>query len=83
MSSCMQALESQVSRLAAVLKVDMEKAKVLLSSAHQDIPIQIHQDLASTYLESETNLSAVTQMCTARSHALIQAVETGKVSVHS
>lgn len=82
MSSCMQALESEVSRLTGVLKVDMEKAKLLLSSADEDIPIQIHQDLASTYLELETNLTAVTQMCTARSHSLIQAMETGKVRVH-
>lgn len=82
MSSCIQSLESQVSRLAGVLKVDMEKAKLLLSSADEDIPIQIHQDLASTYQELETNLTAVIQMCTARHHSLIQAMETGKVSVH-
>lgn len=82
MSSFTQSLESQVSRLMGVLKLDMEKAKLLLSSADEDIPIQIHQDLASTYLELETNLTAVTQMCIARSHSLIQAMETGKVSVH-
>lgn len=82
MSSCMQSLESQVSRLAGALKVDMEKAKLLLSSADEDVPIQIHQDLASTYLELETNLTDVTQICTARSHSVIKAMETEKVSVH-
>ncbi|XP_070772625.1 dystonin [Enoplosus armatus] len=73
-----QSLESQLSRLAGVLTADMEKAKQLLNSADEGIPIQIHQDLASTYLELEPNFTAVSQMCTERSHSLIQAMETGK-----
>lgn len=82
MCSLIQSLESQLSRLADVLKADMEKAKQLLHSVAEGIPKQIHQDLASTYLELEPNFTAVSQMCAERSHSLIQAMETGKVSVH-
>uniref|UniRef100_A0A4W6G7E5 Dystonin n=1 Tax=Lates calcarifer TaxID=8187 RepID=A0A4W6G7E5_LATCA len=73
-------LESQLSRLAGALTVDMEKAKRLLSSADDDIPIQIRQDLASTYLELQPDFIAVSQLCAEKSHSLNQAMETGKVS---
>ena len=82
MCSFIQSLESQLSRLAGVLTADMEKAKQLLNSAGEGIPIQIHQDLASTYLELEPNFTAVSQMCAERSRSLIHALEIGKVSVH-
>lgn len=77
-----QSLESQLSRLAGVLTVDMEKAKQLLNSADEGVPTQIRQDLASTYLELEPNFTAVSQMCVETSRSLIQAMETGRVSVH-
>uniref|UniRef100_A0A671WQE1 Dystonin n=1 Tax=Sparus aurata TaxID=8175 RepID=A0A671WQE1_SPAAU len=76
-----QTIESQLSRLAGVLTADMEKAKQLLNSVDEGIPIQIHQDLAATYLDLEPNFTAVSQMCAERSQSLIQAMETGKVSV--
>ena len=60
----------------------MEKAKHLLNSADDNIPIQIHQDLASTYLDLEPHYTAVSQMCAERSDSLIEAMETGKVSAH-
>uniref|UniRef100_A0A8C4I9B5 Dystonin n=1 Tax=Dicentrarchus labrax TaxID=13489 RepID=A0A8C4I9B5_DICLA len=82
MEEC-QSLESQLSRLGGVLTADLEKAKQLLNSADEGIPIQIHQDLASTYLELEPNFTAVSQMCVERSHSLIQAMETGKVHLES
>ncbi|KAM6922361.1 dystonin isoform 1-T1 [Lycodopsis pacificus] len=78
-----QSLESQLSRLAGVLTADMEKAQQLLNSADDDIPIQIHQDLSSTYLDLEQNFTAVSQMCAERSHSLIQAMETGKMHLES
>ncbi|XP_045927365.1 dystonin [Micropterus dolomieu] len=78
-----QSLESQLSRLTGVLTADMEKAKQLLSSASEGIPIQIHQDLASTYMELGPNFTAVSQMCAERSHSLIQAMEAGKVHLES
>lgn len=77
----MQSLESRVYRLAGVVEEDLEKAKLLLESADEDVPMQIHQDLVSTYQEVETNVSAAMQMSTARSYSLNQAMETGKVSV--
>ncbi|XP_029305110.1 LOW QUALITY PROTEIN: dystonin [Cottoperca gobio] len=78
-----QSLESHISRLAGVMREDMEKAKQLLNCVDEDIPVQIHQDLASTYLDLEPNFTAVTQMCAGRSHSLIQAMETGKVHLES
>ncbi|XP_078016694.1 dystonin isoform X10 [Epinephelus lanceolatus] len=78
-----QSLESHLSRLGGVITVDMEKAKQLLNSADEHIPIQIHQDLASTYLDLEPNFTAVSQMCAERSHSLIQAMKTGKAQLES
>ncbi|XP_008292239.1 dystonin isoform X3 [Stegastes partitus] len=78
-----QSLESQLSRLAGVLSEDMNKAKQLLNSADEDIPVQIRQDLTSTYLELEPNFAAVSQMCTERSNSVIQAMETAKVHLES
>ncbi|KAM6997226.1 uncharacterized protein LKV04_005954 [Tautogolabrus adspersus] len=78
-----QSLESQLSRLAGVLTADLEKAKQLMNSADEGVPIQIQQDLASTYLELEPNFMAVSQMCTDRGHSLIQAMEAGKVHLES
>ena len=60
----------------------MEKAKRLLSSADDDIPGQINQDLASTYLQLEPNFTAVSQVCAEKSRSLIQAMETEKVRVY-
>lgn len=82
-STFFQSLESQLSRLAVALTADLEKAKQLVNSADENIPIQIHQDLASTYLELEPNFTAVSQMCAERNHSLLQAMETEKVSVYS
>uniref|UniRef100_A0A669CDJ9 Dystonin n=1 Tax=Oreochromis niloticus TaxID=8128 RepID=A0A669CDJ9_ORENI len=76
-------LQSQLSSLADVLTVDMEKAKQLINSADEDVPQQIHHDLASIYLELEPNFTAVSQMCAERSNSLIQAMETGKVSLNT
>ncbi|XP_044228340.1 dystonin isoform X2 [Thunnus albacares] len=78
-----QSLESQLSRLAVALTADLEKAKQLVNSADENIPIQIHQDLASTYLELEPNFTAVSQMCAERNHSLLQAMETEKVHLES
>lgn len=61
----------------------MEKAKQLINSADEDVPQQIHHDLASIYLELEPNFTAVSQMCAERSNSLIQAMETGKVSLNT
>ncbi|XP_028279612.1 dystonin isoform X3 [Parambassis ranga] len=82
MEEC-QSLESQLSRLAVVLTADMEKAKQLLNSADEDIPRQIHQDLASIYVEIEPNFTAVSQMCAERSDSFTQAMEAGKVHLES
>lgn len=76
-----QSLESELSKLGGVLTADMAKAKELLNSSHEDIPVQIHQDLASTYLELDQIFIAVSQMCAERNDSLIQEMEVGKVCV--
>ncbi|XP_077960933.1 dystonin isoform X8 [Gasterosteus aculeatus] len=78
-----QSLESQFTRLAGVLTADQKKAQNLLNSTDEDIPTQIHQDLSSTYLDLETDFTAVSQMFGERSCSLIQAMETGKIHLES
>ncbi|XP_028324054.1 dystonin isoform X5 [Gouania willdenowi] len=73
-----QSLESHLNALAAVLTADMEKAEQLLHCANEDIPSQIVQDLATTYLELKPNFTAVSQMCAEKGASLIQALEVGK-----
>lgn len=75
-----QALESQLSRLTSDLSKDMKKARELLNLS-EAIPVQICQDLAAAHLELETNFTAVSQMCAERSHTLMQAMDTERVSV--
>lgn len=75
-----QALESQLSRLSGGLYTDMKRARELLNLSDEAIPVHICQDLAAAHLESETNFSAVSQMCADRSHTLMQAMDTGRVS---
>ncbi|XP_071336943.1 dystonin isoform X4 [Trachinotus anak] len=82
MEEC-QSLGARLSRLAGDLTVDMEKAKQLLNFADDDIPRQIHEDLASTHLELEANFTTVSQMCAEHSCSLSQAIETGKVHLES
>ncbi|XP_037321345.2 dystonin isoform X5 [Pungitius pungitius] len=78
-----QSLESQFTRVADVLTADMEKARYLLNSADEDIPTQIHHDLSSTYLDLETDFTAVSQVFAERSSSLIKAMETGKINLES
>ncbi|XP_069395298.1 dystonin isoform X17 [Paralichthys olivaceus] len=78
-----QSLETQLSRLAGGLAEDVEKAKRLLSSADDHIPVQIHQDLASTYLQLEPHFTAVSQLCEEKSQSLIQAMETERAHLES
>ncbi|CAL9687988.1 unnamed protein product [Knipowitschia caucasica] len=78
-----QTLKTQLSELAEVLTVDMKKAKQLLNSAAVEIPKQIHQDLASTYLDLEPQFIAVCKMCAERSNSLNDAIQAGKGHLES
>lgn len=75
-----QELESQLSRLTDGASADMEKAEELLNSCDEATPAQICRDLASARSELETKLNAVSQMRAEKSHTLMQAMETGRVS---
>uniref|UniRef100_A0A087XZX7 Dystonin n=1 Tax=Poecilia formosa TaxID=48698 RepID=A0A087XZX7_POEFO len=79
-----QSLEAEVSKLGSVLRKDLEKAKHLLNSADDDqIPKQIHQDLASTYLQLESDFAAVSQMSAERQSSLFQVMEAEKSQLES
>ncbi|XP_054886084.1 dystonin isoform X2 [Poeciliopsis prolifica] len=79
-----QCLQSEVSRLGSVLRMDLEKAKHLLNSADDDqIPKQIHQDLASTYVQLESDFAAVSQMSAERQSSLIHVMEAEKSQLES
>ncbi|XP_029690730.1 dystonin isoform X9 [Takifugu rubripes] len=78
-----QALESQLSRLTCGANEDMEKAKELLNSSDEAIPVQICRDLASARLGLETNFSAVSQLCAEKGSTLMQAMETGREQLDS
>lgn len=75
-----QALESQLSRLTGGLSQDMKTARELLNLSDEAIPEQICRDLAAAHLELETNFDAVSLMCAERSHALVQALDSERVS---
>ncbi|XP_032409209.1 dystonin isoform X2 [Xiphophorus hellerii] len=79
-----QSLEAEVSRLGSVLRMDLEKAKHLLNSVDDDqIPKQIHQDLASTYVQLESDFAAVSQMSAERQSSLFQVMEAEKLQLES
>lgn len=78
-----QSLESQLSRLAGILTAELDKAEQLLNSVNEDIPMEIHQDLASIYVELPQNFNAVFQLCVEKNNSLIEAMETVKVSVNN
>lgn len=78
---CAQILESELSRVGDVLTADVEKAKQLLNSADEDLPVQIHKDLALAYRHLEPNFTAVSQMCAEKKKSLTQAMEEGRVSL--
>ncbi|XP_019725964.1 dystonin isoform X4 [Hippocampus comes] len=78
-----QSLESQVSFLAGVLTEDLEKAKLLLNAANENIPTQIRKDLSSTYVELQHNFTAVCHECAERTQSLFQAMEDRKAHLES
>ncbi|XP_068613208.1 dystonin-like [Brachionichthys hirsutus] len=78
-----QTLECQLSALGGVMTPDMEKSKQLLNCVHEGIPVQICQDLSSTYLELGTHFTAVSKMCAERSQSLTRAMERGKAHLES
>ncbi|XP_035982722.1 dystonin [Fundulus heteroclitus] len=79
-----QSLEAELSRLGSVLSEDLEKAKRLLNSADENqISAQIHHDLASAYLQLESNFTAVSQMCAERNGSLNQAMQAEESQLES
>ncbi|CAL8238968.1 unnamed protein product [Gadus morhua 'NCC'] len=74
-----QTMMCNLAKLEVVLMADLEKAKELLGSVDGYIPTQIRQDLASSLKHLGTDFTAISQMCTIKSQALTQAIESGKL----
>lgn len=62
-----------------ILIADVDKAKQLLNSADEDLPVQVHKDLALAYRHLEPNFTAVSQMCAEKKTSLVQAMDEGRV----
>lgn len=73
-----ETLKLQLSDLAEVLTEDTKKAKQLLCSSAVEVPKQIQQDLASTYLDLQPHFTAVCKMCAEKSVSLKNAIEAQK-----
>ncbi|XP_053730816.1 dystonin isoform X6 [Synchiropus splendidus] len=78
-----RAVELQMSQLAGVLTSDLEKARQLLSSLHDNIPQQIQCDLTNVYQEIKPNVSAVYQLIAEMNHMLHEATEVKKAQLES
>ncbi|KAM8852283.1 uncharacterized protein ACB058_011242 [Synchiropus picturatus] len=78
-----RAVELQMSQLAGVLTSDLEKARRLLSSLHDNIPQQIQCDLTNVYQEIKPNVSAVYQLIAEMNHMLHEATEVKKAQLES
>ncbi|XP_078788449.1 dystonin isoform X11 [Oryzias latipes] len=78
-----QVLESELSRVGDVLIADVDKAKQLLNSADEDLPVQVHKDLALAYRHLEPNFTAVSQMCAEKKTSLVQAMDEGRAYLES
>ncbi|XP_028843818.1 dystonin isoform X8 [Denticeps clupeoides] len=78
-----QSLESQLLALAGVLTADLEIAEKLLQSANGHIPMQIHQDLASVFIDLQPAFNGVYQMSAEKHKFILQAIEKEKSNLES
>uniref|UniRef100_A0A3B4D345 Dystonin n=1 Tax=Pygocentrus nattereri TaxID=42514 RepID=A0A3B4D345_PYGNA len=63
-----------------ILTPDMGIAELLLNSADELTPTQIHQDLAAVFVDLQNTFSDVCQLSAERSNAILQAIDAAKVS---
>lgn len=63
-----------------MLTADLSIAEQLLNSSDELIPMQIHQDLATVYVDIQNAFTDVCHLSAERSNAILLAIETVKVS---
>uniref|UniRef100_A0AAR2IUR3 Dystonin n=1 Tax=Pygocentrus nattereri TaxID=42514 RepID=A0AAR2IUR3_PYGNA len=73
-------LETQLAAFPGILTPDMGIAELLLNSADELTPTQIHQDLAAVFVDLQNTFSDVCQLSAERSNAILQAIDAAKVS---
>uniref|UniRef100_A0A8C1LZL0 Dystonin n=1 Tax=Cyprinus carpio TaxID=7962 RepID=A0A8C1LZL0_CYPCA len=73
-------LEAQIAALPDLLTADLSVAEQLLNSADELVPTQIHQDLATVYVDLQNAFADVCHLSAERNNAILLAIETVKVS---
>ncbi|XP_037394274.1 dystonin isoform X4 [Pygocentrus nattereri] len=78
-----QSLETQLAAFPGILTPDMGIAELLLNSADELTPTQIHQDLAAVFVDLQNTFSDVCQLSAERSNAILQAIDAAKTKLES
>uniref|UniRef100_A0A673MBT5 Dystonin n=1 Tax=Sinocyclocheilus rhinocerous TaxID=307959 RepID=A0A673MBT5_9TELE len=69
-----------IAALPDLLTADLSVAEQLLNSADELVPTQIHQDLATVYVDLQNAFTDVCHLSAERNNAILLAIETVKVS---
>ncbi|XP_048061846.1 dystonin isoform X4 [Megalobrama amblycephala] len=78
-----QSLEAQIAALPDMLTADLSIAEQLLNSSDELIPMQIHQDLATVYVDIQNAFTDVCHLSAERSNAILLAIETVKIDLET
>ncbi|XP_052427650.1 dystonin [Carassius gibelio] len=78
-----QSLEAQIAALPDLLTADLSVADQLLNSADENVPTQIHQDLATVYVDLQNAFTDVCHLSAERNHAILLAIETVKIHLET
>ncbi|XP_042591989.1 dystonin isoform X8 [Cyprinus carpio] len=78
-----QSLEAQIAALPDLLTADLSVAEQLLNSADELVPTQIHQDLATVYVDLQNAFADVCHLSAERNNAILLAIETVKIHLET
>ncbi|XP_072533687.1 dystonin isoform X13 [Salminus brasiliensis] len=78
-----QSLGAQLAAFPANLTSDLWMAEQLLNSADELTPTQIHQDLATVFVDLQNIFTEVCQLSDERSNAILQALGKAKINLES
>ncbi|XP_059422809.1 dystonin-like [Carassius carassius] len=78
-----QSLEAQIAALPDLLTADLSVADQLLNSADENVPTQIHQDLATVYVDLQNAFTDVCHLSAERNNAILLAIETVKIHLET
>uniref|UniRef100_A0A8C2GBU6 Dystonin n=1 Tax=Cyprinus carpio TaxID=7962 RepID=A0A8C2GBU6_CYPCA len=77
---CTTEKEHGIAALPELLTADLSVAEQLLNSADELVPTQIHQDLATVYVDLQNAFADVCHLSAERNNAILLDIETVKVS---